>query len=165
MTPNTACLTDATRFPYAKGFDLNLIEGIEPKILKIGAVTLAPRTETALRGRPPCRRRLCRVRAAGNLETLFIAGGPEDFRRRAVRGRRRRSMIGRTRIGGVTAKHAGPQQGGFSFCRITCITAHGKSKSNLQDRPELRRRLEYCGGVPGRRAPGNRRLDQQSRCR
>lgn len=23
----------------------------------------------------------------------------------------------------------------FSFCQITCITPHGKSKSNLQDRP------------------------------
>ena len=33
----------------------------------------------------------------------------------------------------------------FSFCRITCITAHGKSKSYLQDPPKCRRRLEDRG--------------------
>ena len=80
--------------------DLSTIEAIEPKLLKIGPVSLAPSTVAgkssgltfhylALRGRLLCRRRLCRLRAVGDVEAVPDAGRRQDFRRRAAEGRRR----------------------------------------------------------------------------
>ena len=73
---------------------------IEPKLLKIGA-GLAGAIDRArqelrpdlplltLRGRLLCRRRVCRLRAVGDVEAISDAGRRQDFRRRAAEGRRR----------------------------------------------------------------------------
>jgi uncharacterized protein YndB with AHSA1/START domain len=79
-------------------------KGVEPNLLKIGAVTLAPSTEqgksfrpdlplSALCRRSLCRRRVCRLRALGDVEALFDARRHQDIRRRAAKGRRRRNAI------------------------------------------------------------------------
>ena len=74
-------------------------DGIKPKLLELGPVTLAPSTESgksagtdvslfALRGRTLCRRSLHRIRAVDGLPAISVARRRGDLRRRAAQGRR-----------------------------------------------------------------------------
>jgi hypothetical protein len=74
-------------------------KSVEPSLLKIGAVTLAPSTEAGkssgltfhyppIRGRPLRRGRICRLRAVGNAEHPSHGGRHAHLRRRAAEGRR-----------------------------------------------------------------------------
>src|SRR6185437_8779241 len=54
---------------------------------------------SALRGRPLCRGRICRLRTVGNAKTVFEPGGHEHLCRRAVQRRRRRhAMTGKEKL-------------------------------------------------------------------
>jgi hypothetical protein len=89
---------EKTKRDSSETADAEWYKGLEPKLLKIGAVTLAPSTEavkssgltfplSALRRRP-LRRRVCRLRAVGKFEAVSDAGGRQNLRRRAAQGRR-----------------------------------------------------------------------------
>lgn len=81
----------------AEGTDASAIEAIEPKLLKIGPVSLAPSTEEGKSSgltfhyapyacRLLRRRRVRRLRAVGSIEAISHGGGRQDLRRRAAEG-------------------------------------------------------------------------------